>query len=134
MEGPTQGDTPLMVIQVMLFFQMMVLLTLIQVQAPNIFLGIAGQKPWDMKAQVERHLVQLSFESPVLEIVRDYAPLSSMRSQSTATPVGHSPPRKKREDDEQARKGDEASVLQGHSMTRVFVTGPLDPVHNKYKF
>ena len=64
----------------------------------------------------------------------DYAPLSSMRATPTATPAGRSPPRKRRRMISKPWKVMEPAYFKGIQWTKVFVSGPLYPVHNKYKF
>ena len=63
-----------------------------------------------------------------------YAPLSTIRASPTATPTGRSPPRKRRRMDSNPGKIMMPAYFKGIQWTRIFVTGPLDPVHNKYKF
>ena len=64
----------------------------------------------------------------------DYAPLSSIRASPTATPTGRSPPRKRRRMISKLGKVMKPAYFKGIQWTRIFVTGPLDPVHNKYNF
>ena len=61
----------------------------------------------------------------------DYEPLANF---TTSSPLGSSPPRKRRR--QQARTGKimKEAYFKGIQWTRTFVTGPLDPEHNKHKF
>ena len=61
----------------------------------------------------------------------DYAPLSSIRATPMTTTTGRSPPRKRRRMIKEPGKVMKPAYFKGIQWTRVFVTGPLDPVHNK---
>ena len=64
----------------------------------------------------------------------DYEPLSTIGPQAKHRPTKHSPPRKKRRLMNRPGKVMKPAYFNGIQWTKVFVTGPLDPVHNKYKF
>ena len=64
----------------------------------------------------------------------DYEPLVSMRPHSSHQPAASSPPRKWRKLQSRPGKEMKPAYFKGIQWTKVFVTGPLDPVHNKTKF
>ena len=64
----------------------------------------------------------------------DYQPLSAIRVEDQPRRPGGSPPRKKRRFVGRPGKVMKAAYFKGIQWTKVFVTGPLDPVHNKHKF
>ena len=64
----------------------------------------------------------------------DYAPLSSIRASPSATPTGRSPPCKRRWIISKPGNVMKPAYFKGIQWTRIFVTGPLDHVQNKYKF
>ena len=64
----------------------------------------------------------------------DYQPLSAIRGEDQSRRPGGSPPRKKRRFVGRPGKIMKAAYFKGIQWTKVFVTGPLDPVHNKHKF
>ena len=64
----------------------------------------------------------------------DYMPLSEMHSDSHQYPSGSSPPKKKRKLASKPGKIMKPAYFKGIQWTKIFVTGPLDPVHNKHKF
>ena len=64
----------------------------------------------------------------------DYQPLSAIRAEDQPQRPGGSPPRKKRRFVGRPGKIMKAAYFKGAQWTKVFVTGPLDPVHNKHKF
>ena len=57
-----------------------------------------------------------------------------MGAQSARQPSRHSPPRKRRRLMSRPCKAMKPACFKGIQWTKVFVTGPLDPVHNKYEF
>ena len=57
-----------------------------------------------------------------------------MGAQSARQPSKHSPPRKRRRLMSRPGKVMKPAYFKGIQWTKVFVTGPLDPVHNEYKF
>ena len=64
----------------------------------------------------------------------DYQPLSALgRTKDTAT-LPRSPPRKKRKLMSKPGKVMKDAYFKGIQWTRTFVTGPVDPIHNKFKF
>ena len=65
---------------------------------------------------------------------RDNEPLSSLQTPAPTSPVIPSRPRKKRRLIGRPRKVMKEAYFEGIQWTRTFVTGPLDPDHNKYKF
>ena len=64
----------------------------------------------------------------------DYAPLSTLVSTPGKASATKSPPRKRREYMGRPGKVMKESFFKGIQWTNVFVTGPLDPAHNQYKF
>ena len=64
----------------------------------------------------------------------DYASLAPIGPQSTATPVVQRPPPKKRRMASRPGKVKKPAYFKVKQWTRVFVTRPLDPMHNKYTF
>ena len=64
----------------------------------------------------------------------DYAPLSTLVSKSGKAGAGKSPPRKRRRYAGRPGKVMKEAYFKGIAWTKVFVTGPLDPGHNQYKF
>ena len=64
----------------------------------------------------------------------DYQPLSAIRAEDQPQRLGGSPPRKKRRFVGRPGKIKKAAYFKGIQWTKVFVTGPLDPVHYKHKF
>ena len=64
----------------------------------------------------------------------DYEPLCQMCPQTRHQHSGVSPPQKRRKLQPRPGKVMKPSYFKGIQWTKVFVTGPLDPVHNKHKF
>ena len=64
----------------------------------------------------------------------DYIPLSKMHSDSQRHPSEASPPKKRRKLASKLDKVMKPAYFKGIQWTKIFVTGPLDPVHNKHKF
>ena len=64
----------------------------------------------------------------------DYAPLSSLRTTAANKPASNGPPRKRRRLVGRAGKVMKEAYFKGIRWTKIFVTGPLDPAHNHYKF
>ena len=64
----------------------------------------------------------------------DYEPLCQMCPQTKHQHSEVSPPQKMRKLQPRPGKVMELSYFKGIQWTKVFVTGPLDPVHNKHKF
>ena len=63
----------------------------------------------------------------------DYEPLSTIQTQTVRQEAIPSPPRKKRMIMIRSVKVMKPAYFKGIQWTRVFVTGPLDHVHNKHK-
>ena len=64
----------------------------------------------------------------------DYEPLCQMCPQTKHQHSKVSPPQKRRKLQPRPGKVMKSSYFKGIQWTKVFVTGPLDPVHNKHKF
>ena len=64
----------------------------------------------------------------------DYEPLCSMGAQSARQSSKRSRPRKRQRSMSRPGKVMKPAYFKGIQWTKVFVTGPLDPVLNKYKF
>ena len=64
----------------------------------------------------------------------DYAPLSSLITKPGKTPASKSPPKKRRRYEGRPGKTMKEAYFKGIHWTKTFVTGPLDPLHNQYKF
>ena len=64
----------------------------------------------------------------------DYQPLSVLRRGGKSADNKMSPPRKRLKLMSKPGKVMKDAYFKGIQWTRTFVTGPLDPVHNKYKF
>ena len=64
----------------------------------------------------------------------DYEPLCQMCPQTKRPHSETSPPQKRRKLQPRPGKVMKSSYFKGIQWTKVFVTGPLDPVHNKHKF
>ena len=64
----------------------------------------------------------------------DYAPLSTLVSTSKKTAATKSPPRKRRKYMGRPGKVMKEAYFKAIQWKKVFVTGPLDPAHNQYKF
>ena len=64
----------------------------------------------------------------------DYAPLSTLVPKSSKAGATKSPPRKRRRYAGRPGKVMKEAYFMGILWTKVFVTGPLDPGHNQYKF
>ena len=63
-----------------------------------------------------------------------YAPLSSLRATSTSKSASKGPPRKRRRLAGRPGKVMKEAYFKGIRWTKIFLTGPLDPAHNHYKF
>ena len=63
----------------------------------------------------------------------DYRPLASL-SQAQSPVLTTSPPRKRRKLLSKPGKVMKDAYFKGIQWTRTFVSGPLDPIHNRYKF
>ena len=66
--------------------------------------------------------------------IGDYAPLSSLVSKPGKAVQPKSPPRKRRKFMGKPGKTMKEAYFKGILWTKAFVTGPLDPAHNQYKF
>ena len=66
--------------------------------------------------------------------VDDYQPLAQLCQGQTSSPANPSPPRKRRKVVGKPGKVKKEAYFKGINWTKTFVTGPLDPVHNKHKF
>ena len=66
--------------------------------------------------------------------IGDYAPLSSLVSKPGKAVQQKSPPRKRRKFTGKPGKTMKEAYFKGILWTKTFVTGPLDPAHNQYKF
>ena len=64
----------------------------------------------------------------------DYEPLASMQPQTERQNMVSSPPRKRRRLINRPGKTMKPAYFKRIQWTKVFVTGPLDPIHNKHKF
>ena len=64
----------------------------------------------------------------------DYRPLNVIQAEDQPQRPGGSPPRKKRRFVGRPGKIMKAAHFKGIQWTKMFVTGPLDPVHKKHKF
>ena len=64
----------------------------------------------------------------------DYRPLASLTQEPAPTVVESSPPRKRRKVLCKPGKVMKDAYFKGIQWTRSFVSGPLDPLHNRYKF
>ena len=64
----------------------------------------------------------------------DYRPLASLTQGPALTTVESSPPRKRRKKLCKPGKVMKDAYFKGIQWTRTFVSGPLDPLHNRYKF
>ena len=64
----------------------------------------------------------------------DYAPLSTLITKPGKTPATKSPPKKRRRYEGRPGKTMKEAYFKGIHWTKTFVTGPLDPLHNQYKF
>ena len=64
----------------------------------------------------------------------DYEPLCRVCPQSKHQRAGTSPPQKRRKLQPRTGKVMKPSYFKGIQWTKVFVTGPLDAVHNKHRF
>ena len=64
----------------------------------------------------------------------DYVPLSEMHSDPHQRRSGSSPPKKKRKLASMPGKIMKPAYFKGIQWTKIFVTGPLDPVQNKHNF
>ena len=64
----------------------------------------------------------------------EYQPLSSIRDQTNDSPTKPNPPRKRRKDAGKPGKVMKEAYFKGIAGTKTFVTAPLDPQHNRYKF
>ena len=64
----------------------------------------------------------------------DYSPLASLTQETTPTTVETSPPRKRTKMLCKPGKVMKDAYFKGIQWTRSFVSGPLDPLHNRYKF
>ena len=63
----------------------------------------------------------------------DYQPLSTIQAQTAPQSAVPSPPRKKRKLMSRPGKVMKTGYFKNIQWTRLFVTGPLDPLHNKHK-
>ena len=66
--------------------------------------------------------------------IGDYAPLSSLVPKPGKAMLQKSPPRKRRKYMGKPGKSMKEAYFKGILWTKTFVTGPLDPAHNQYKF
>ena len=66
--------------------------------------------------------------------VGNYEPLSNLRSPATPPSPIPCPPRKRRRLQGRAGKVTKKAFFRGIKRSRTFVTGPMDPAHNKHKF
>ena len=64
----------------------------------------------------------------------EYRPLASLTQAQTPVPAEASPPRKRRRMLCKPGKVMKDAYSKGIQWTRPFVSGPLDPLHNRYKF
>ena len=94
---------------------------------------IAGMHPSTSTAEREVTLGKSVIPSPGYS-EGDYEPLSTLGPQVSHQPGNRSPPRKRRKLMSRPGKVMKPAYFKGIQWTKVFVTGTLDPVHNKYKF